>query len=346
MTDKGKSYGKIIAWGLALAGAVWAVRKVMAVKSMAGNLSFTPFVGGVPSYKNSELTVPIHVGIKNISGGSLTVAVNKVEVYIDSSLVAYATVPTKNEVIIMPNAYSVLSGFKVALPINALLQKLSDNAYNLVTGNYDALLSRVSVRFDAVIDGALTVSVKHSLAQSVLGLVSKTARRIGPLSDYAAYLPPKTELKREDLYVNTFADYRNTVALMKKVVATTLPDTARLAKWLKRDTVKETVVSVFNFVYRYIRYETDDILAEQVRRPLRTLYDQRGDCDCYSTLIASILTNLGIAYKFRVAELHHRGYYQHVYVIVPVGASGDYYVCDPVLDEPLKECDKTRYQDF
>ena len=86
------------------------------------------------------------------------------------------------------------------------------------------------------------------------------------------------------------------------------------------------------------------MFQEQVRRPLRTLYDQKGDCDCYATLIGSMLYNLGIPFKFRIAEYANKGYYQHVYVIVPY--SGGYFTVDPVLDNFNQEKPTTNHKDF
>lgn len=350
MSEQGrKGYGRLAALGLALAGAAWLVRKVFSLKSMAGNISLVPSFAGAPSYRDSQLVIPISVGVNNTSGGSVSVEVSRMEVYMDESLVAYATMPEQNKLTIAANAYSVLSGFKVALPINVILQKLSDNAFDIVSGNYDKILGRLSAKLDAVVGGVVSVSATHRFgagATAGLGVVASGKRKIGDLSDYRPYIPPKSELRREDKYVATFANHEDTVRLMQKVVATTLDDTRRLAKWLERGTVRETVLSIWKFVYGYIQYETDSVFAEQVRRPLRTLYDQRGDCDCFSTLIGSILTNLGIPYKFRVAAISGRSYYQHVYVIVPVGTDGNYYVCDPVMDVPFKECNVTKCLDY
>ena len=348
-TENNNSYGKLIAWGLGIAGLAFVVRKIFSLKDMAGSLTFTPLFAGAPSYKNSELVVPISLYINNTSSGHIKVSIEKVEVYMGDSLVTYAEIPANNTLTIAANSWSKLQGFKIALPLNTIIQKLSDNAANIVSGNYDNILSSIKVKLDAIVGGVLTVSAIYNVGSqttSGLGLVAKTSRNIGPLSDYQAYIPSKSNLKHEDTYVNISADYKNTVELMHKVVATTLPDTEKLAKWLKRDTIKETVVNIFNFIYKYIKYETDDVMSEQVRRPLRTLYDQKGDCDCYATLIGSILSNLGIPYKFRVAELHNRGYFQHVYVVVPHGTNGEVYVCDPVLDQPLKECNKTNFKDL
>jgi hypothetical protein len=88
----------------------------------------------------------------------------------------------------------------------------------------------------------------------------------------------------------------------------------------------------------------DDRFIEQVRRPLRCLYDKKGDCDCYATLIGSMLENLNIPYKFRIAAYNGNENYQHVYVIVPNGTG--YYTCDPVVDRFNYEKPPSKTKDF
>ena len=84
---------------------------------------------------------------------------------------------------------------------------------------------------------------------------------------------------------------------------------------------------------------------EQVRRPLRTLYDQKGDCDCYATLIGAMLKNMGIDFRFRIAA-YSAGRYQHVYVVVPSNDSPTgYYVVDPVLDQCFAEKAPSKFFD-
>jgi len=78
--------------------------------------------------------------------------------------------------------------------------------------------------------------------------------------------------------------------------------------------------NIFNFVMAYVKYETDSAFTEQLRNPLRTLKDQRGDCDCMSILIGSILYNKNISFCFRVAKYDANRDFSHVYVIVPRNA--------------------------
>ena len=166
-----------------------------------------------------------------------------------------------------------------------------------------------------------------------MGLCAASLRKIGSINDYIAYLPSIDKLEHEDKIVKANGTVQDTAAIMHAVVDKYKDDTKQLANWLKRSNLKDTLQSIFNFVYGYIQYVPDSRVVEQVRRPLRTLYDQKGDCDCYATLIASILTNLGIDYEFRIAAYERD--WQHVYIIVP--HSSGYYVVDPVLDKCFAE---------
>ena len=97
-------------------------------------------------------------------------------------------------------------------------------------------------------------------------------------------------------------------------------------------------------VVQHIEYVPDSAVMEQVRRPLRTLYDQKGDCDCYATLIGSILTNLGIPFSLRIAKYNGRSYFQHVYVVVREGDKE--LVVDPVVDKCFYEKKPSEKKDF
>jgi hypothetical protein len=177
-----------------------------------------------------------------------------------------------------------------------------------------------------------------------LGLTAASLRDIKPMSDYVNYIPPKEELKRNDLIVIQNGSVEDTVRMMHKVAGDYKSDTAMLAKLLQGKNTRETVGNMFNFVYNYIQYVPDSKVLEQVRRPLRTLWDRKGDCDCYSVLIASMCNNLNIPYKFRIAAYGGRANYQHVYVVVP-SSSGEL-ICDPVVDKPFYEKSPSKYKDF
>lgn len=348
MSEKsGSSLGKLALWALALGGVGYLVYRVVGIKKMVSEAKFYPNFDGTPSIKGGELVVPFLIEIQNPTNGTLTIGISRLEGLFDGKSICSFDIPTNNQTTIKPNGWSTLKGYKIRLPLNNILQAISANVYDVVNKNLTSLLDKLVLRFDAIVGGALTVSIEYSFknrATNGLGLVSTQKRKILPLSDYAAFIPSRDELLRTDQFVNIAAATTDTVQFMHQVVESTLSDTRKLAEHLKRDSLKETIQSVYDFVYSHIKYELDSVAAEQVRRPLRTLYDQKGDCDCYSTLIASILTNLGIPFKFRIAAFEGRDYYQHVYVIVP--HSGGYYVCDPVMDRCFAEKKPSKYKDL
>lgn len=190
-----------------------------------------------------------------------------------------------------------------------------------------------------------TKNAVRSIGVRGLGLVAAKDRKIKNIGDYVAYIPGQENLKRSDLVAIADGTVRDTAELMHKVVDTYYSDVTELAGRLKRDTLKDTLQNIWNFVYTYIQYVPDSRIMEQVRRPLRTLYDQKGDCDCYATLIGAMLKNMGIDFRFRIAA-YSAGRYQHVYVIVPSNDSPTgYYVVDPVLDQCFAEKAPSKFFD-
>jgi hypothetical protein len=67
------------------------------------------------------------------------------------------------------------------------------------------------------------------------------------------------------------------------------------------------------------------------------------DCDCYTTFISSILTNLQIPHTFRITK-YNRPQFQHIYPIVPTG-NGKYITIDCVVDKFNYEEPYTQKQD-
>lgn len=125
-------------------------------------------------------------------------------------------------------------------------------------------------------------------------------------------------------------DTFDTLREMRKIVKQTLSDTKAIAKHLKRNTVTDTLKAVFTFANDSFNYRLDTPGIEQLRRPARSWKDRREgiDCDCFSILISSILTNLNIKHSFRKAKYNNSPNFSHVYVIAH--NKGKDYVLDPV----------------
>jgi len=108
----------------------------------------------------------------------------------------------------------------------------------------------------------------------------------------------------------------DTVAFIPQVVNKTLNHTKGIAGILRGRNDYETCHNIWHFVYNHIAYRKDRDGYEQIRSPARSWHDRKSgvDCDCYTTFISSILTNLGIRHKLRITK-YSRDYFQHIYPI-------------------------------
>lgn len=166
---------------------------------------------------------------------------------------------------------------------------------------------------------------------SKLGLVASHKRNIRNGNEYD-HLWPKPSF--QDPIISPGASVYTTLDLMADIVQKTLEDTAKIAPKLKGKNLVETCHNIFDFAYNHFQYQQDKDGEEQLRRPSRSWADRtKGiDCDCFSILCSSILVNLGIEHAFEICELNGKGYYQHVYVVVPI-KQAQFITIDPVLDK-------------
>ena len=142
------------------------------------------------------------------------------------------------------------------------------------------------------------------------------ARKQRTIKDGMQYdhLFPKANVDTNTVMKN--AGVGDTVAFIPKVVNKTLDHTKGIASVLKGGNDYETCRNIWHFVYNHIAYRKDKDGYEQIRSPARSWHDRKAgvDCDCYSTFISSILTNLGIKHKLRITK-YHRDYFQHIYPV-------------------------------
>lgn len=358
-----KSSKKFLGLALVCAGAFAlfkGLKKANSLVDFVRYLTITPKIdGGIKRIKfyNSALHIPVAIEFGNRSDQEVNVGVTSLIIYYNGNNVGVLQ-PNAQKIVIKKYSNSTLSNLIVDISIWNLIKFAGSAITDLITeGNFNSIVNKLSCNvacllndkyaFDLDLKFGDTEKVNTSNASVVsgLGLVAKKQRILRPFKDYEHLIPPKSELKQRDLILIPNGSVDDTVYLMKEVAVKYANDTKTLAQYLKKDTLKATIQSIFDFVYNYIQYVPDSKLQEQVRRPLRALWDRKGDCDCYATLIGSILTNLGIPYKYRIAEYENRGYYQHVYVIIPT-YNGEYYVCDPVLDTCFDEKKPTKHKDF
>ncbi len=162
--------------------------------------------------------------------------------------------------------------------------------------------------------------------QSGLGLVAKSGVVLKSGKQYDRYFPIP-EFK-DEIVLNS-NDVSQTVKIMGKIIGKYHTDTALIAPILQAEDIYQTCHHIYDFVYNHIEYLNDRTGHEELRRPAVTWHERRGDCDCMSIMISSILYNLGIEHLIRIARYPGRPDYEHVYVIVP--HADTHITIDPVL---------------
>ncbi len=147
-----------------------------------------------------------------------------------------------------------------------------------------------------------------------LGLVPSGPRKIKSGFEFDKYFPVPENLNTTVKQGNV----NDTVHLMAKYLVQDAGDTKLIAPLLKGKNLLETCENIYNFVFTYIQYELDEPGLEQLRRPSRLWHDRKGDCDCFTVFITSVLYNLNINFAIRIAGYDNNSYFQHVYPIVPI----------------------------
>ena len=108
-------------------------------------------------------------------------------------------------------------------------------------------------------------------------------------------------------------------------------DYAKIAKFFKGATVRDTARNIYNFLKQNIKYKIEPGSAQTVKSPAALLAHGYGDCKHYSKFAAGILENLGIPYAYRFASYKifdpQPG---HVFVVVNPGTANELWI-DPVL---------------
>ena len=337
--------------GLILIGvgvvALIVVKKVTSLKKMGDLISVLPKLSGKPSLKGGifgKLAVPFSIEFANRSESEVAVRVQSIKVKYNGQEVGDIK-PNEKVVTIKRYATTTLKGITFEIPVTKLLFTGIAKDLLLKPNGPADVVKNMTVIVTVEANGLPVVIEKGLSGIQGLGLTAASNRAISPKSEYLHLIPAATTLNYADSILTRNGTVDDTVRYMVQKVTETKGDTTTLAAALKGKTVDETLHNIWDFVFKYIKYVPDSAFVEQIRRPLRTLHDQKGDCDCYSMLIGSILSNLGIKYKFRIAAYYNRPYFQHVYVIVPK-VDGGYYTVDPVVDKYNYEKPVTNSKDF
>lgn len=330
--------------------------KVSRTKNLVKSLQFLPFwYGSVSDMQidiNKGIKLPLGLDIMNRSESHIKIRIDSFEaVNRDGTTIAYSA-PGTYEAELLPQQTARIKNLNIWIPQSVAISLIASGITSLINSDSSTILNKAKSLINGCVFN-ITATVNDSITASIqvdmeggevtldgLGLVCAEDRKIRPLSEYVHFLPNQDNLLYEDPFVISDVEPQQTAAFIRRVAEKYKGDTKILANELKGNTNSQTVQNIWNFVANYIKYTEDSKECEQVRRPLRTLYDQKGDCDCYSALIASICENLNLNYIVRIAEYEKRGYFQHVYVII------EGMPCDPVTDRCFYEKPYTDKKDF
>lgn len=149
--------------------------------------------------------------------------------------------------------------------------------------------------------------------------------------EYERYFPKANGVNE---LIKRNSKLEDTVQFLPEAVQRTSKQTALIARHLKGFGVYDTCKKIWNWIYRHVDYFKDDKGKEQIRSPRRSFRDRfRGvDCDDYTVLISTILTNLNIPHILRVAKYTEKNGFQHIYPVVPL-SNGSYITVDCVVDQ-------------
>jgi hypothetical protein len=139
----------------------------------------------------------------------------------------------------------------------------------------------------------------------------------------------------------------DTVDLMQRISweFASAPLIMRLAKKLRGANKSDSCANIWHFIKSNIKYVRDSPSKEQVRTPVRTLQDEKGDCDCMSVLTSSLLHALNIPHKIRIVKVF-KPTWEHVYIVALI--EGEEYVidCVPEIKQVFEEHPYTQKEDF
>lgn len=176
---------------------------------------------------------------------------------------------------------------------------------------------------------------------------SQYARRLRSGKEFDPLFPRPDGKDHE---VKRQANVGDTVHFIQEQAPKNTWQTKAIAQYLQRRTLEDTCRAVWNFVYQHIQYEKDEDGIEQVRSPRRVWWERKGDCDCFSSLISSILLSMEppIPHTYRITKYYNRDAskirWQHIYPIVPKNGRLDG-VLDRRSDYIVLDCVKDAYND-
>jgi hypothetical protein len=118
-----------------------------------------------------------------------------------------------------------------------------------------------------------------------------------------------------------------------------------LAEELRGANEIQSCENIWHFIKRNIKYVKDSPNKEQVRTPVRTLQDRKGDCDCMSVLTSSLLHYLRIPHLIRIVQVY-KSTWEHVYIVALIENTEYVIDCVPEITKVFQEHPYKKKEDF
>ncbi len=141
--------------------------------------------------------------------------------------------------------------------------------------------------------------------------------------------------KGKNITVKKEATLQDTMKWIKVVVNHFKDQSKKITGHLKAATVRESCFNIWKFCFEHFQYEKDKKRTEQIRTPNRSWFDRHHhkgiDCDCFSTLIGTMLVQLKIPFVFRLTR-YEAAEFEHIYPVA-FDENGDEIIIDCVVHE-------------
>ncbi len=343
--------------GVAIAGGVtaigWGGYKLL---KAVDRMNIVPAETYGFSLKGDSVSFKQNITFHNPNNKAIKIRLNDIQAFYNDTSIGFLQ-PAVREFTIPANSSYKLTGIKVILPKlklgYALWNIIKNLFFNQDQNKVSDLAKAEALKIKFVIFGEVN---NHKFEEIIplaekpkdettngLGLTALTGRNIRPGYRFDKWFP---KVNKTDKIVMPNGLVEDTVKLMIGMVKKYYNDTYYLSKYLNDKTLYKTLQNIWTWIYLHIAYAPDKQGVEQLRRPARAWHDRKTgvDCDCYSIFIGSILYNLGIPFKFRIAKYDGKTYFQHVYVVVPTKNKKEI-IIDDVLDKFNHEKPTSEHKD-
>ncbi len=138
-----------------------------------------------------------------------------------------------------------------------------------------------------------------------------------------------TTYKPKDVFIGDIPGKKALKVTEQQIIKITkqfAPGLKDFAQQFKGETLLQTAYNIWLYIKTHFQYTHDRAGTEQIRTPLRLLYDKKGDCEDFAIFAAAILFALGYHPVFYIVAFNGKPYFSHIFTVV------DDVIIDGVMD--------------